>query len=54
MNEQKIKINEFIEKYCENEIRRNAIPMIARKFKIEYEDALKEYNRWRKRYMMAN
>lgn len=54
MNEQKIKINEFIEKYCENEIRRNAIPMIARQFKIKYEDALKEYNRWRKRYMMAN
>lgn len=54
MNEQKIIINNFIENNCVNNLRKDAVSMIVSKFKIEYKDALKEYNRWRKRYMMAN
>lgn len=54
MNLQKKKINNFIEKNCVNEVRRDAVSMIVSKFKIEYKDALQEYNRWRKRYMIAN
>ncbi len=54
MKEQKVKINNFIEKNCVNNLRKDAVSMIVSEFKVEYKDALKEYNIWRKRYMMVN
>lgn len=54
MQEQEIKIDKFIENNCVNDLRKDAVSMIVSEFKVEYKDALKEYNRWRKRYMMVN
>ena len=54
MKEQTIKINKFIEKKCGNILRKDAVPLIANKFKIEYDEALEQYNKWREKFMLSN